>query len=240
VQPTKENEQSHADHPRLDITAPLRLDFPSSQYDIGYKQHLKLQPDDGLLRAICDAWGPSLRLLHLACTRLSVDDMHQVLAICPRLRWLGAGYVVLKDANGELFGDGMEPHASLRAIVLPMAACAHLVAYVDRLCTHCPALKETDADVVLDQADLVASCARRAAAAGVRRFICNSFSREVVTAMEATGAAMEAASVSIAVPAMSSSTSRVAATEAAAATTMNKPSLTRTSTEPQPRTACAA
>jgi hypothetical protein len=101
--------------------------------------------------------------------------MHQVLAICPRLRWLGAGYVVLKDANGELFGDGMEPHASLRAIVLPMAACAHLVAYVDRLCTHCPALKETDADVVLDQADLVASCARRAAAAGVRRFICNSF-----------------------------------------------------------------
>lgn len=155
----------------------LRLDFPSSQYDRGYK-HLKLQPDDGLLRAICDAWGPNLRLLHLGSTRLSVADMHDVLASCPRLRWLGAGYVVLKDVAGELFRD-MEPHANLRSIVLPVAARKHLAAYVDHLCKRCPALKEIDASLLeYKQANLVASCARRAAAAGVRRFMCMAFFQE--------------------------------------------------------------
>lgn len=156
----------------------LRLDFPNSEYDSGYKQHLKLQPDDGLLRAICDAWGPNLRLLHLGSTRLTVDDMHHVLASCPRLRWLGAGYVAMKDVAGELFRD-MSPHANLRSIVLPVAARKHLAAYVDHLCKRCPALKEIDASLLeYKQANLVASCARRAAAAGVRRFMCMAFFQE--------------------------------------------------------------
>ncbi len=153
----------------------LRLDFPRTKWDTGYTTRLKLTPADGLLRAVCDAWGANLRLLHLAGTRLSVADLHDVLARSPRLRWLGAGYVALKDADGALFRD-MPRHASLRSIVLPVAARKHLTSYVARLCARCPALREIDANVMPAGSDrLVADCARRAAAAGVRRFMCLSF-----------------------------------------------------------------
>lgn len=104
--------------------------------------------------------------------------MHAVLAGCPRLRWLGADLVLLKGPAGALFRD-MQPHAALRAIVLPMAARKHLAAYTAHLCQRCPSLREIEANVMRpEDADLVAACARSAAGAGVRRFICEPFFAE--------------------------------------------------------------
>ena len=97
----------------------------------------------------------------------------------------------------------MARHAALRAVALP-AAPKHLLQHVTRLCEHCPALREINAESFdvhaatyspageeddddedggayfgfKPGADLVARCARVAARRGVTRFLCTSFFAE--------------------------------------------------------------
>jgi hypothetical protein len=163
----------------------LRLDGPDSIWDTRhYKPKLVLTPADGLLRQIGAAWGAQLRVMHLGVTQLAVQHMHALLAACPLLAWLHAGDVrIVKDGDApvdaaKLFVD-MAPHASLTAVALPSTAQKHLAAYVNSLCVRCPALREINAERFdasdYGTSDVLAACARAAAARGVRRFLCTSF-----------------------------------------------------------------
>lgn len=168
-----------------------------------------LASGDALLQRVQATWGATLRVLHLGKSKLAVGDVHALLAACAQLAWLDASKMVVLQDDGAAEGDGaalfdtMAPHAALRSVALPQTAQQNLLAYTLRLCAHCPALREIDAETFdacapqqRDDSDdggdsdsgdhgmyggeprgmrLVAICARAAAARGVRRFLCSTY-----------------------------------------------------------------
>jgi hypothetical protein len=132
----------------------LNLESASSLFANVLRPPFALAPADGLLRRIGAKWGATtLRLLHLGSAALTVGDAHALLAACPLLTWLNAAGVRLLHDDGSADGNGadlfrdMTRHAALRSVALPPTAQAHLYSYTQRLCAHCPALREIDADV---------------------------------------------------------------------------------------------